>query len=317
VEQTPASTPAEPGPALLEDEPAAPPLPRPRAATFLLALLALLPAGLAAQAAWATAGLVWTELFAFALPAAALAAILGLDPARFLGLRRPPPGALPLAALAGAVAVVTGGSVQALWAGLLPASLLRTFDVTRIFARPPLELAVLVGAATLLAPLCEELAFRGHLLSALRLRRRPAAAIGLTALAFAALHLDPVRFPGLIVLGALYGWLTWRSGSVWPAVLAHAVNNAAATALALAWRGEEARGQPPEAAGEPGLALLFSLALLAPLLLAYQRTMPPAPAAEAALARGAPRTGRLPRWVVVAGWTATIALALIALRPRL
>ena len=120
-------------------------------------------------------------------------------------------------------------------------------------------------------------------------RWRVRGAIGLSAVAFAAVHLDPVRFPALLFLGVLYGWLSWRTGSVWPSVLAHAVNNAAATALAVAW--PEASEVGRAGAGRPGplAALAASLALTAPLVLAYQRTMPPSPSPEAALvaARGA------------------------------
>lgn len=288
------------------------PLARPRAAAFILLLVALYPVALAAQFVQPGAGLVWTQLCLFALPAAALAALAGLAPARFLRLVAPPPRALGLALVIGAAAMLVGGALQALWVSVLPDRLLQAFDVARVFRRPGWERAVMIASAAGLAPVCEELAFRGHLLSALRLRARPPAAIALSALAFAALHLDPVRLPGLIFLGALYGWLTWRSGSVYPAVLAHAVNNAAATALAL---GSEAVEQAPER-GAAAAGLLVGLSLLALPALAFQRWLPPAPGAEAALAPGGGPAGRLPRWAVASAWAAAISLVLIALAPR-
>lgn len=294
--------------------PAAPaPLPRPRAATFLLALLGLLPVGLAAQALQPGLGLLWTQLFAFALPAAALAAQAGLAPGPFLRLAPAPPRALGLALLVGAAALVVGGALQSLWALALPEGLLRTFDVARIFRRPPWEQALLVAAATTLAPVCEELAFRGHLLTALGLRRGPAAAIAASAAAFAAMHLDPVRLPGLAFLGALYAWLTWRSGSIYPAVLAHAVNNAAATALALGGGAEDQA--LPSAAGATA-ALVAGLLVLGPAALAFHRWLPPAPPFQAALAPGRGAAGRLPRWALAAGWAGVVALAVIAVAPR-
>ena len=268
---------------------------------------------MAAQLLQPGVGLVWSQLFLFALPAAALAARAGLAPARFLRLARPPPRALGLALALGLAAMVVGGAIQALWTTLLPEALLQTFDVARLFQRPPWERALLIGAAAGLAPLCEELAFRGHLLSALRLRFRPAAAIALSALAFAGLHLDPVRLPGLVFLGALYGWMTWRAGSIYPAVLAHAVNNAAATALAVG--GGVGQGDSP-APRDAAAALLAGLLLLALPALAFQRSLPPPPDAEAALAPGAMPAGRLPRWAVWAAWAAAISLGLIALAPR-
>jgi membrane protease YdiL (CAAX protease family) len=294
-----------------------PPLPRPRAATFLLALLALLPAGLAAQAIAPPAGLVWTELFVFALPAAALAARAGLQAAVFLGLRRPPPLALLLAVPMGALTMVGGGAIQSAWSALLPAALVEGFDVTRLFAGRPPSQVVMVLAAVGLAPLCEELAFRGHLLAALRLRWRSRQAIWLSALAFAAIHHDPVRFPALIFLGVVYGWMSWRTSSVWPAVVAHAVNNAAATALALAWPEAAASSAVPRPVAEPLAAMAASLALAAPLVLAYQRTMPPPSPPEVSLAaRRAGRGERWPGWAVRGAWAAAVALGLIGILGR-
>jgi membrane protease YdiL (CAAX protease family) len=290
------------------------PLARPRAATFLLLLVALFPVALAAQFVQPGAGLVWTQLCLFALPAAALAAAAGLAPARFLRLVAPPPRALGLALVIGAAAMLVGGALQALWASVLPDRLLQAFDVARLFRRPAWERSVMIGAAAGLAPVCEELAFRGHLLSALRLRARPASAIALSALAFAALHLDPVRLPGLLFLGGLYGWLTWRSGSLYPAVLAHAVNNAAATALALGSVAVERA--PLQERGAAAGALLVGMALLALPVWAFQRWLPSPPGPEAALAPGRGPPGRLPSWAVASAWAAVLSLLVIALAPR-
>lgn len=305
-----ASTPGEGG------GPAAPalaPAPaRPRASAFLLAQVALLPVGMVAQSLQPGVALVWTQLFVFALPAAALAGRAGLSPARFLRLVPVPPRALGLALLIGAGGLVAGGAVQALWATLLPEALLRTFDVARIFQRPPWERALLVGAAILLAPVCEEVAFRGHLLSALRLRLGPGAAIAASAAAFALLHLDPVRLPGLLFLGALYGWLTYRSGSIYPALLAHAVNNAAATALAL---GADATDPAAPEATAAAMALLLGVALLAPPLAAFHRWLPPSPPPASALSPGGAAPGRWPGWAVAWAWAAVISLVVIALAP--
>lgn len=292
----------------------APPLPRPRAASFLLALAALFPVGLAAQALSPAAGLTWTQLFVFALPAAALVARRGLSPAHFLRLQAAPGRALALAVPVGAAALLVGGALQALWSTLLPGALLQAFDVGRLFRQPPLAQVVVVLAATALAPVCEELAFRGHLLSALRLRFGPAAAVALSAVAFAGWHLDPVRLPGLLFLGLLYGWLSWRSGSVWPSVVAHAVNNAAATALAM----QQGSGPALEEVerGPAALALAFGAALLALLVQAFHRATPAPPPPEQVLSPGRWSAGRWPRWALLAALLAAGSLALLALAAR-
>ena len=290
------------------------PLARPRAASYLLALAALFPVGLAAQALSPAAGLTWTQLFVFALPAAALVARRGLAPAPFLRLGAPPGRALALAVPVGFAALLAGGALQALWSTALPAALRRAFDVGRLFDQPPLEQVVVVLAATALAPVCEELAFRGHLLSALRLRFGPAAAVSLSALAFAGWHLDPVRLPGLLFLGLLYGWLSWRAGSVWPSVVAHAVNNAAATALALkSGSGPGSEEVDPAAAA---LALALGGALLAPLVQAYHRATSSPLAPEQVLEAGRSPAGRWPGWALASASVAVVSLASIALLLR-
>jgi membrane protease YdiL (CAAX protease family) len=99
-------------------------------------------------------------------------------------------------------------------------------------ASPLLRLPLALLVVTL-GPLVEELLFRGVLLSA-ALRYAPSGvAIFITAALFACVHLPDLGFlwyalPNLLVLGAVLAWLRLASGSVWPAVLAHGVNNALA-----------------------------------------------------------------------------------------
>jgi sodium transport system permease protein len=77
---------------------------------------------------------------------------------------------------------------------------------------------------------CEELFFRGWMLAAFTGKRpsrnRIVAAVLLQAGAFAAFHLLPERIPQTFVLGAVLGWMTLRTGSLLPAIVAHAAHNA-------------------------------------------------------------------------------------------
>lgn len=82
---------------------------------------------------------------------------------------------------------------------------------------------VLLGAV--LAGVAEEALFRGVILTGLRKHLPPTTAVLLCALLFAAMHLSPWRFLPQFTLGCLLGWLTLRSGSCWPAAVAHAVHN--------------------------------------------------------------------------------------------
>jgi sodium transport system permease protein len=77
---------------------------------------------------------------------------------------------------------------------------------------------------------CEELFFRGWMLAAFAGKRpsrnRMVAAVLLQAAAFAAFHLLPERIPQTFVLGAVLGWMTLVTGSLVPAIVAHAAHNA-------------------------------------------------------------------------------------------
>lgn len=88
-----------------------------------------------------------------------------------------------------------------------------------------------IVAAVILAPITEELMFRGVLLRALEPRGKRLALI-VSALLFAAIHLlgvDYTRFwqsaaviiPPIFLLGLVLGWLTQRNGRLGPAIFLH------------------------------------------------------------------------------------------------
>ena len=71
----------------------------------------------------------------------------------------------------------------------------------------------------------EELFFRGALQGALRDWKGIKTAIWITAIVFSAIHLQFYGFVPRMLLGAFFGYLIFWSNSIWPAVLAHFVNN--------------------------------------------------------------------------------------------
>ena len=77
----------------------------------------------------------------------------------------------------------------------------------------------------LVAPITEELLFRGIILRGLLGRFRPGVAILLSALLFGMMHVNPWQAIPTTVLGAIYAWFYVRSGSLWPGIVAHAMNN--------------------------------------------------------------------------------------------
>ena len=101
----------------------------------------------------------------------------------------------------------------------------------------PVALAAAAVASTLVAPVTEELFFRGFLLPATE-KRAPFAdgafAAAVTAFVFAAFHFQPEDFPALFVAGAVFGAASLgsrntRGGLVAP-IIAHATFNASVLA---------------------------------------------------------------------------------------
>jgi membrane protease YdiL (CAAX protease family) len=81
-------------------------------------------------------------------------------------------------------------------------------------------------ALLIIAPVTEELLFRGLLLSGFARNYGARPAILYSALFFAAIHLNPYQFAGVFAAGLLLGWLRIATGSVWPGVIGHCANNA-------------------------------------------------------------------------------------------
>ncbi|MFK7758148.1 MAG: CPBP family glutamic-type intramembrane protease [Flavobacteriales bacterium] len=74
---------------------------------------------------------------------------------------------------------------------------------------------------------CEELAFRGVLQSQLaQAFQNTHLAIWISAFIFSAIHFQFFGFLPRLVLGAIFGYLMVYSGSIWPAITAHFINNA-------------------------------------------------------------------------------------------
>ncbi len=97
------------------------------------------------------------------------------------------------------------------------------------------EAAATAAAVVIVAPLLEEMVFRGFLLSALSRRMGPTGAVVLSAALFGLLHTADHPFYGgpIFVLGLLLGWLYLRTGRLWVAVGCHGTFNA--LALVTMW----------------------------------------------------------------------------------
>lgn len=122
------------------------------------------------------------------------------------------------------VGVILGALTQypVVWALYFP--ILRFFsgdpaDAARELAdmvNGPIDWLLLFVIAGVMAPLVEEMFFRGMLLTFLRRHLSDAAAVGVQAVLFAAIHFQALQFPGLLLMGIVSGMLTVRSGRLGP-----------------------------------------------------------------------------------------------------
>lgn len=77
----------------------------------------------------------------------------------------------------------------------------------------------------LLAPLVEELVFRGLLYGWIESRWGSMVALVVSSLAFAGAHYEPAHIILVLPLGFLFGWLRRRTNSLVPSLVSHIVNN--------------------------------------------------------------------------------------------
>jgi uncharacterized protein len=104
--------------------------------------------------------------------------------------------------------------------------------LTDVVREPEGGRAVFVALLVTLVPaFCEELFFRGFVQSRLVAVWPPGAAILLTSVVFALVHIDAQHVIAVLPIGLYLGWAAWRSGSVWMSMLLHALNNLAAVLL--------------------------------------------------------------------------------------
>jgi membrane protease YdiL (CAAX protease family) len=148
-----------------------------------------------------------------------------------LGLRAPAswPSALGLA-LAVLIALLVA---EALLEALLHATREQGLEPPRWEPNRAIPFALNAAVVVLVAPLVEELTFRGVGFALLARFGTAVAFIG-TSAAFAAAHGLVNGFPALFLFGAAVAFLRLRTGSLYPGMLLHASFNALALAVAFA-----------------------------------------------------------------------------------
>lgn len=160
------------------------------------------------------------------------------------------------------VAALAIGELQGHVLGRPPPELERQMGLDLDALRRIGGLPLLIACAALLPALCEELLCRGTLLAGLTRSVGAVGGVAVSAFGFAALHGSPWRFLPQFALGLALGVLVLRSGSVWTAMLSHALFNAAVLVLATSLPALQPALSAPLAAALLALAALGCAVLL-------------------------------------------------------
>jgi uncharacterized protein len=200
-------------------------------------------------------GLTFFQDLALIAAALLFAHMSGHPTAADFGLRRP-----PFARAFGLMLAVWVGfyAVSAIWVSALSLDENQTLPDELGARGSSVNLALVIVLITVVAPLAEELFFRGYFFSALRNWKGFLPAAIVTGLVFGAVHIGSAPL-GLTVPLAFFGFalcvLYHRTGSLYPGVALHALNNSIALGLTQKWSWEI----PPTMVG----SVVASLALAA------------------------------------------------------
>lgn len=144
-----------------------------------------------------------------------------------LGLRTFHPALALGLIILGIAATLIAGNIYDAIAHALHAQPQTNLDLLtkQIAAAPRTVFAVLISAVVI-APICEEVFFRGFLLPGLRHVMSAPWAIVVSSVIFAIAHVQLGSLPLLIVLALFLGILRVTTRSIWPGVILHTLNNA-------------------------------------------------------------------------------------------
>jgi sodium transport system permease protein len=183
-----------------------------------------------------------TQLIVIAMPALLMAVMLTRSPTQTLLLRRPPFGT-PLAAALLALALhPTANLLQAIVQKIYPLDDQVAKALNAMVFQPD-SIWVLLLVIAVLPAVCEELAFRGFILSGLRHTGHKWTAILVSSIFFGATHALFQQSLIASLIGAIIGFVAVQSGSIWPCMLFHTIHNSMAV---LVQRVLGAAGERPQ-----------------------------------------------------------------------
>lgn len=219
-------------------------------------------------------GTVVQDVVCFAMPAIATAVLVTRRPADLLLIRRPQ-AAVAVLMLATVIFAVPAMNALVEWNASLPLpdawrarSEMQQEAVMLLFGGSgPGSLVAAVLIVGLMAPLTEELLFRGCLQRLLGGMINRHAAVWIAAAVFSLAHFDMSGFIPRMLLGACFGYGMLWSGSLWTAVACHALNNCMAVTAMWLEAGGNAAGESMQTFGAGSVSLIVASVIICAALL--------------------------------------------------
>jgi len=209
--------------------------PSPGMALFLFTFMILLLfyVGAYVQTRMLLPGLFITEWLLIFLPVVAILWYTRVDLRRALNLKRPP----VLTLLSGAI--IIAGMTPLLYQFILwqnrvlppPDDFMEEFEKLSGFGASTGGFLVLLLAIAVSPAICEEILFRGAILSGFRRTLRPATTVLLVGLLFGLSHIFIYRVPSTAFIGVAITYVVLRAGSIYPGMLMHFLINGLAVLI--------------------------------------------------------------------------------------
>lgn len=125
---------------------------------------------------------------------------------------------------------------------------------------------------SVIAPIVEELIFRGLIFNGFRKNYNGFVAVFMSALLFALFHLNPWQIPATFVLGLLLGWLMLRTNNILLAIIGHSINNTWVLLTVTYW--QDLHESPIYLLEHKQFLMLSALVILLSIVLIYFTSIP-------------------------------------------
>lgn len=129
---------------------------------------------------------------------------------------------------------------------------------------------------SLFGPILEEVMFRGAIQGYItRKTGKPVLAIIVASLIFGIFHINPIQVVYASLLGMIFGWIYYRTGSLLSVIVGHVLNNTMATLTMLTMSNVDEKAASNALQGYVAFALFAAISIM--LVIKLNRSLPPVP----------------------------------------